>query len=208
MEFNTLDPERASDAFTLHPSSRKNNRDISDVFHSGEIEAHSIEYCTSFSRDWAQYNNRDDNQSQEHMNLKLVLADFLHELGHDLGHEREGPGDGWRQINREMDYWCFEEQYENGVADVAHLTEDHHIIAEAGRCRSGKLVNGGLRVSDAAFLLLPYDWADCELQLDELLDDPHPAEPAQPGTYHYKVEIGVYTEPEADLTDALAKSDE
>ncbi|WP_248898274.1 hypothetical protein [Haloplanus halobius] len=90
--------------------------------------------------------------------MKVVLADFLYEFGHDVARPlEEWEQDEWRVIDREIAYTCFERRYSNGRADVAYFDDGFHIIGEAGNCPAKKLIGGGVDAESAVFLLLPYE---------------------------------------------------
>lgn len=207
MEFDTLSPQRASDAFTSHDDRRY---DISEVFSSGDLEAYSVEYETTFQKHWVDIHRQHGQESDAHHLLKLVLADFFHELGHDIGTPiPEEMYLNWRTIHREEMYYCFEREFSNGRADVAVLDEETRLIGEVGNCNPRKLTRGGLEGQQSAFVLLPYGWSDRDVEIGDRPEsrvnnvEPHRQQPVK---YDILSEIAVFIKPEHDLSACLFPS--
>ncbi len=94
VSFALLSPERASNAFTSHNrGSKRETIDISAVLESGDLEAYAIQYETTAQKHGIQIHDQSSNESFNHIRLKVVLADFLYELGHDVAR----PLDEWEQ---------------------------------------------------------------------------------------------------------------
>jgi hypothetical protein len=142
--------------------------------------------------------------------LKVVLADFLYELGHDIARPlEEWEQDEWRVIDRDIAYTCFERRYSNGRADVAYFDNGFHIIGEAGKCSAKKLIEGGVDADNAVFLLLPYEWMEFETERSKPvmdiseIDEPISAAGAFPARFDITAEIVAFIRPDEDLADCL-----
>lgn len=209
--FTRLSPERASNAFTSHNrGSRRETVDISAVFESGDLEAYAIQYETTAQKHWVRMHEQRSNESFEHLRLKVVLADFLYQLGHDVARPlEEWEQNEWRVIDRDVVYTCFERQYSNGRADIAYFENGTHIIGEAGNCPAKKLIRGGVDADNAVFLLLPYGWLEFEterskpvIDIDEI-DEQISAADAFPARFDITAEIVAFIRPGENLADSL-----
>jgi hypothetical protein len=206
-----LSPERASNAFTSHNrGDRRETVDISAVLESGDLEAYAIQYETTAQKHWIQIHEQDSSESFRHVRLKVVLADFLYELGHDVARPlEEWEQDEWRVIDRDIAYTCFERRYSNGRADVAYFDSGFHIIGEAGKCSAKKLIGGGVDADNAVFLLLPYEWMEFETERSKPvmdiseIDEPISAAGAFPARFDITAEIVAFIRPDEDLADCL-----
>ena len=208
-----LGPEPASNALTSHNRGRRGEiADISAVLESGDLEAYAIQYETTAQKHWIQIHEQDSSESESfrHVRLKVVLADFLYELGHDVARPlEEWEQDEWRVIDRDIAYTCFERQYSNGRADVAYFDSGFHIIGEAGNCSAKKLIEGGVDADNAVFLLLPYEWMEFETERSKPvmdiseIDVPISAADAFPARFDITAEIVAFIRPDEDLADCL-----
>ena len=206
-----LGPERASNALKSHNrGSRGETADISAVLESGDLEAYAIQYETTAQKHWIQIHEQDSSESFRHVRLKIVLADFLYELGHDVARPlEEWEQDEWRVIDRDIAYTCFERRYSNGRADVAYFDNGFHIIGEAGKCSAKKLIGGGVDADNAVFLLLPYEWMEFETERSKPvmdiseIDEPISAAGAFPARFDITAEIVAFIRPDEDLADCL-----
>lgn len=206
-----LGPERASNAFTSHNGgNRRETVDISAVLESGDLEAYAIQYETTAQKHWIQIHEQDSSESFRHVRLKIVLADFLYELGHDVARPlEEWEQDEWQVIDRDIAYMCFERRYSNGRADVAYFDNGFHIIREAGKCSAKKLIGGSVDADNAVFLLLPYEWMEFETERSKPvmdiseIDEPISAAGAFPARFDITTEIVAFIRPDKDLADCL-----
>jgi hypothetical protein len=208
-----LRPERASNAFTSHNrGSRGETADISVVLELGDLEGCGVQYETTAQKHWIQIHEQDSSESESfrHVRLKIVLADFLYELGHDVARPlEEWEQDEWRVIDRDIAYTCFERRYSNGRADVAYFDSGFHIIGEAGKCSAKKLIGGGVDADNAVFLLLPYEWMEFETERSKPvmdiseIDEPISAASAFPARFDITAEIVAFIRPDEDLADCL-----
>lgn len=164
----SLDGHEAADYFVPHDPQRPNNRHfetiVTDLVESGEVIAVEISYTDSLSVGWLNHHKAEignGTESTNHISLKLRLAKFLDELGHDCGrwsptYEYEPELERWE--TEDYLYSGFETPYafHGRVADFSCSCESHTIYCEAGRTPPKKLADADLTDSADALVVAPY----------------------------------------------------
>jgi len=157
VKIEEIDPSTAASGFQPHEYQRGNTEEL-DPADLADAETYKLTYEVGLCNTTVEQYNRNRNESRGHVELKLILADCIAELGHSKIERDPGPKHDEHSCGqpRTYDSRAFEMRRGTRRLDVGYHIDGVHLTGEAGRCPGDRLKPALEEASTATLLLLPY----------------------------------------------------